>query len=62
MATQPRQKMDIRAATRVTLDSEREICYWCSRFHVSRVLLMQAVEEVGHDVKAVETYLSSWHL
>lgn len=44
-------------AEKVSTGNERDISYWCNRFCVSRVLLMEVLAEVGPEVADVENLL-----
>ena len=41
----------------VSLTEDLEVQYWSKRFQTSRMLLEEAVENVGHSVNAVADYL-----
>jgi hypothetical protein len=48
-------------SSRVSLEDDYEVRFWCSRFGCSRAELEYAVRIVGHISTAVQTYLAKSH-
>lgn len=42
---------------RISLTQEHEVAYWTRRLGVNRRMLKEAVQAVGHEVKAVQAYI-----
>lgn len=48
---------DVKQADVVSTANEQDICYWCNRFSVSRVLLMEVIARAGTKAPDIERYL-----
>ena len=46
-------------STKISMDEQWEIDYWCEKFGVTEEELAEAVDEVGDLVSDVEDYLSN---
>jgi len=46
-------------STKVSMDEQWEIDYWCEKFGVTEEELAEAVDEVGDSASDVEEYLSN---
>jgi hypothetical protein len=56
MADDPKKKGP-EDASRVNVNQEHEVSYWCAKFGCTAAELREAVREVGVSAAAVEAYL-----